>query len=167
MEKIDVKMKHGVNTAEISSKSKQTLGGREISVQGPNKQQDVVKFKFVPLEVPNLELIHLIRSFGGKIKQWAEMIHEKVAMTNLATGEVVNLRSASRSIEASFPTNRRPYNFFWLSGAGRDDRPQRIVCQGSSNRQCGNCLRWSNPPQTLADLAAKQVNAVGRESGVL
>ena len=96
-------MRSDYNTINISNMPKQTLGDREITVQGPLKNLDIVKFKYVPLQIPDLELVHLVRCFGGTIKEGAQVVHETVPLTNPTTGEEVQLKSDTRALEATFP----------------------------------------------------------------
>ena len=157
-EKVQLKMGGEINTLNMTMKPMIKLEEREITMTGPQRSQNIVRFRNVAPEIPDLELVHLVRCFGGTLEEGAQVVHETTPITNPVTGEELQLKSDTRSLRANFPTNRRPYSFFWLAGVARDDRLHRVVvecpAQGNS-RQCSNCLRWSAHPTNPCGFSAK------------
>ena len=68
-EKVELKMRGGVNTLNMVMKPMQKLQDREISMTGPQRSQNIVRFRNVALEIPDLELVHLVRCFGGTVEE--------------------------------------------------------------------------------------------------
>ena len=147
-ENCELQLKPNVDPAVYSSKQTESADGRDFKIKGTNKQTNTVVFKEVPLTCPDLELTHLIRCHGGVIKEGDEVKHETISLADPTSGQEVSVRTSTRSIEAIFPSNRRPKTFYWLAGPARDDKLHRIIVQHPSQigRQCGNCLRVSTDP---------------------
>ena len=147
-ENCELQLKPSVDPATYASKQTESADGRDFKIKGPNKQTNTVVFKEVPLTCPDLELTHLIRCHGGVIKDGDEIKHETISLVDPTSGQEVSVRTSTRSIEATFPSNRRPKTFYWLAGPARDDKLHRIIVQHPSQigRQCGSCLRVSTDP---------------------
>ena len=147
-ENCELQLKPNVDPATYASKQTESADGRDFKIKGSNKQTNTVVFKEVPLTCPDLELTHLIRCHGGVIKDGDEIKHETISLVDPTSGQEVSVRTSTRSIEATFPSNRRPKTFYWLAGPARDDKLHRIIVQHPSQigRQCGNCLRVSTDP---------------------
>ena len=94
-------------------------------MNGPQRNQNIVRFRNVALEIPDLELLHIVRCFGGTVEEGAQVVHEVTPLTNPVTGEELQLKSDTRSLRANFPTNRRPYSFF-----GSQESQETIVFTG-------------------------------------
>ena len=147
-ENCELQLKPSVDPATYASKQTESADGRDFKIKGSNKQTNTVVFKEVPLTCPDLELTHLIRCHGGVIKDGDEIKHETISLVDPTSGQEVSVRTSTRSIEATFPSNRRPKTFYWLAGPARDDKLHRIIVQHPSQigRQCGSCLRVSTDP---------------------
>ena len=147
-ESCEVQLNKNVDSTLYTTKQIETAVGRSFKINGTNKQSNSVLFKGVPLTCPDLELTHLIKCHGGIIKEGDKIKHETINFVDPSSGQEVSFRTSTRSIDAVFPSNRRPKTFYWLAGPAREDKLQRIIVQHSSQlgRQCGNCLRVSTDP---------------------
>ena len=112
----------------------------------PETSSTKVTFKGVPLTVPNEELYHLIRSYGGRVLE--EKVHYEAYVHTTPKGVPIMVKSNTRYVHATFPPNKRLRRFYWLAGPLPKDPLRRIVAEhsGQLGRDCGHCLRNSADP---------------------
>ena len=146
----------GINTVELKFNEKfdtSSLINTSADFEGKSftfSKQDMgstkVTFKNVPFAVPDAELIHLVKSYGGKLEN-DQVDHEKI-LVNLPNGETKEFEGTTRSVKASFPPNKRLKTFYWLQGPLQKDPMRRVVVEhtGQVGRQCAHCLRSSADP---------------------
>ena len=100
-------------------------------------------FKGVPLEVPDVEIIWLLKSYGYKPSSEG-VLHSPVPVTSL--DHEVSCKaseSTTRSIRATPPTARRLRGYYFWAGLQEADKPRRVSVEhkGRGPRQCPHCLK--------------------------
>ena len=146
----------GYNAAEIQLKDEVDAGqyegiskefkGMTFDMSKSQADSTKVTFKSVPLSVPNQELIHLVKAYGGKMEN-EEVKYEKV-LVSTPKGHNTEVNGTTRYVHATFPPNRRLRTFYWMQGPLPKDPMRRIIAEhaGQAGRQCGHCLRGSADP---------------------
>ena len=120
--------------------------GRSFTLSKQEMGSTKVTLKNVPFAVPDAELLHLVKSYGGKLER-DQLDHEKIPV-KLPNGETKEFEGTTRSIHATFPPNKRLKTFYWLQGPLQKDPMRRVVVEhsGQVGRQCAHCLRSSADP---------------------
>ena len=118
--------------------------GFNMEVSKMASDETKVVFLNVPLFVPDEEIIHLVKSYGGKLEK--EEVQYEMKEFSTTGGKKVSLRTTTRFVYATFPANKYLRRFYWLEGPCRNDPGRRIIVQhkGQKERQCGNCLRFAS-----------------------
>merc|ERR1712052_60404 len=110
---------------------------------GPAEAEGLVTFKGVPLEVPDIEIIWLLKSYGYKPSPEG-VRHSPASVTSLDKEVSCKaLESTTRSIRATPPTGRRLRGFYFWAGLQEADKPRRVSVdhKGRGPRQCPHCLK--------------------------
>ena len=142
---VELKFKEKFDTSHLIN-STANYEGRSFTLSKQEMGSTKVTFKNVPFSVPDEELLHLVKSYGGKMET-KQVEHEKVAV-KLPDGEIKHFESTTRSIHATFPPNRRLRTFYWLQGPLAKDPMRRVVIEhtGQVGKQCSHCLKSSADP---------------------
>ena len=110
---------------------------------GPAEAEVLVTFKGVPLEVPDIEIIWLLKSYGYKPSPEG-VRHSPASVTSLDKEVSCKaLESTTRSIRATPPTGRRLRGFYFWAGLQEADKPRKVSVdhKGRGPRQCPHCLK--------------------------
>ena len=145
----------GINTVEIELKEgspsdryegNYNFKDQDFSLVRANTTSKKITFKNVPLQIPDSELIHLVKAYGGKMEK-EEGICEKNTISTPG-GVKTETKSSTRYIQATFPPNKRLKTFYWVAGQLSNDPMRRIIAEhdGQIGRQCGSCLKNSADP---------------------
>ena len=129
--------------------------GLEFKLKPTSQVSTTVSFKGVPLCVPDQELLHLIKAYGGKLE--SEVVsHEKVEHVT-EKGVSFTVSGTTRTVNASFPPNKRLRSYYWLQGPLAKDQMRRVTVthDGQVGRQCGHCLKSSADPIDPCELNGK------------
>ena len=118
--------------------------------------EDVITFRDVPLSIPDCELIHIVKAYGGQMSK-EEVHYKKETITTSGGIEVTLAKSSTRFIYATLPPNKPMRSFYWLHGLGPGDSARRIqvIAKNQDGRQCGSCLRTARDPFNHCRFAAK------------
>ena len=145
------------------------IKGLTFDISKSQENSTKVTFKNVPLSVPDQELLHLVKAYGGKLEK-EEVEHEKEQVSS-PKGVKLEVLGTTRCIYATFPPNKRLKTFYWLQGPLPKDPLRRIIAEhaGQAGRQCGHCLRGSADPANPCKFngktsACKKNNPKGRLS---
>ena len=133
-----------------------THDGVRFQVSKLQEGEDLITFKDVPLSIPDCELIHLVKSYGGQMEK--EEVHYKKETIKSAGGVEITLdKSSTRYIYATLPANKRLRSYYWIHGVGASDNARRILTihKNQESRQCGNCLRTARDPFNHCRFGAK------------
>ena len=94
-----------------------------------------VRFRNVPIYVPDEELFHLA-SFFGKIKD------DLVTYEKHRGDSLKGLENGTRSIDVELSEGKTFMNYIWLAGPLPTDKVARItITHDGQKQQCSNCLR--------------------------
>ena len=110
---------------------------------GPAEAEVLVTFKGVPLEVPDIEITWLLKSYGYKPSPEG-VRHSPASVTSLDKEVSCKaLESTTRSIRATPPTGRRLRGFYFWAGLQEADKPRKVSVdhKGRGPRQCPHCLK--------------------------
>ena len=113
------------------------------NTSGPAQSEVLITFKGVPLEVPDVEIIWLLKSYGYKPSSEG-VLHSPVPVTSLDKEVSCKaLESNTRSIRATPPTARRLRGYYFWAGLQEADKPRRVSVEhkGRGPRQCPHCLK--------------------------
>ena len=141
----EVQLKKEVDPSKYVGKRSE-LNNLIFEVSKVETDSTKVTFKSVPLNIPDEELIHLVKCYGGKMEK-EQVEHEKL-IKKTKKGHTVEFTSTTRYINATFPPNKRLKRFYWMQGPLPKDPMRRIVIEHAEQfgRQCGHCLRNSADP---------------------
>ena len=141
----EVHLKKEIDTTKYVGEIK-VFNGMTFTATEEENASTKVTFKGVPLTVPNEELYHLIRSYGGRVLE--EKVHYEAYVHTTPKGVPIVVKSNTRYVQATFPPNKRMRRFYWLAGPLPKDPLRRIVAEhsGQLGRDCGHCLRNSADP---------------------
>ena len=142
---IEIQLKEGVDTSMYEGLSKEK-DGMSFQLNKTHSNSTKVTFKSVPLAVPDEELIHLVKAYGGKMDK-EEIFYEKVTIP-IPGGSSIEIKSTTRFTNATFPPTKRLKTFYWVQGPLPEDPMRRIVAEhaGQVGRQCAYCLKSSADP---------------------
>ena len=141
----EIHLKKGVDPTRYSGKCS-VFNGRKFEAKRERAESTKVIFKSVPEAVPDAELVHLVKSYGGKMV--SEEIQHEIYESKTTNGIPYAIPNGTRYVHATFPPNRRMRRFYWLQGPLPRDPLRRIVVEHSAQigRECGHCLRNSADP---------------------
>ena len=110
---------------------------------GPAESEVLITFKGVPLEVPDVEIIWLLKTYGYKPSEDG-VFHSPIPV--ISPDPEVSCRasvSSTRSIRATPPASRRLRGFYFWAGLQEADTPRRVTVEhkGRGPRQCPHCLK--------------------------
>ena len=142
---VELKFNEKFDTSPLINSSAD-FDGRSFTLSKQEMGSTKVTFKNVPFSVPDAELLHLVKSYGGKMEN-NQVEHEKVSV-KLPDGEIKYFEGTTRSIHASFPPNKRLRTFYWLQGPLPKDPMRRVLVEhtGQVGKQCSFCLKSSADP---------------------
>ena len=142
----EIQLKEGVDASQYEGRSREMKGMKfDLSQSQPTSTK--VTFKGVPLSVPDQELLHLVKAYGGKTDE--DVVHYVKETLSTPKGGQILVNSTTRYINAKFPPTKRLRSFYWLQGPLASDPMRRITAEHAGQlpgRQCGNCLRNSADP---------------------
>ena len=151
---VEIKFAEGVDPSKYIglSHNKNDLA---FTLKQASQASTTVTFKGVPLYVPDQELLHLVRSYGGKLE--SESVHHVPVELNTEKGGSFHISSTTRTINASFPPTKRLRSYYWLQGPLDKDQMRRVTVEhdGQVGRQCAHCLRNSADPINPCDFNGK------------
>ena len=141
----EVQLKKEVDPNKYVGKN-HVMKGMTFEVTKVETDSTRVTFKSVPLSVPNEELIHLVKCYGGKMEK--EEVQYELLKHTTNKGHTFEVKSTTRYVNAIFPPTKRLKRFYWVQGPLPKDPMRRIVVEhaGQIGRQCGHCLRNSADP---------------------
>ena len=165
----EVMLVDGANLDKYAGKSGSFMG-RAFNTAGPAEAEVTISFKGIALSVPDLEIIHLLKSYGYKPSE-SGVQHSPVSVTssNPEVGCKAEV-STTRSIKAVPPTSRRLRSFYWWAGMLESDPPRRVTVdhKGKGPRQCAHCLKGPQDPFPCPfngkSSACRKHNPAGRTS---
>ena len=166
----EVLLKKGSEASKYAG-NKGPFKGFNINISAPEEQPEEITFRGVPLLLPDCELLHLVKAYGGVLTE--DKVHHKPMSVETTSGEIkmeVEV-SSTRVVRAKLPPNRRLRSYYFLQGPHQGDPMRRVVAEHKHQvgRQCGFCLKNS---QDLTDpcpfngkaSACKKYNPQGRTS---
>ena len=163
----EIQLKDEVDSSQYVGISKE-LKGMTFNISKSQENSTRITFKNVPLSVPDQELLHLVKAYGGKLEK-EEVEHAKEQVSS-PKGINLEVMGTTRFIHATFPPNKRLKSFYWLQGPLSKDPLRRIIAEhaGQVGRQCGHCLRGSADPVNPCHFngktsACKKNNPLGRQ----
>ena len=156
-----------------SHKGKHGLAkGFNFKVTAAEEEETEITFKGIPLTVPDIELVHLIKSYGGKFSD--EKVKHSPVTISTSNGEVKveSKISSTRTVRALLPAGRTLRSYYWLQGTLPGDPLRRVVVEikgRRASRQCANCLMSTQDRPTPCPFngkssVCKKHNIAGRTS---
>ena len=156
-----------------SHKGKHGLAkGFNFKVTAAEEEETEITFKGIPLTVPDIELVHLIKSYGGKFSD--EKVKHSPVTISTSNGEVKveSKISSTRTVRALLPAGRTLRSYYWLQGTLPGDPLKRVVVEikgRRASRQCANCLMSTQDRPTPCPFngkssVCKKHNIAGRTS---
>ena len=115
---------------------------------GPAESEVTISFKGVPLSVPDVEIIHLLKAYGYKPSKEG-VHHSPIPVTSLDPEVSCRaVESTTRTIRATPPTSKRLRAYYFWAGMQESDLPRRVTVdhKGRGPRQCPHCLKSSQDP---------------------
>ena len=166
----EIMLSKAAKVEDYKGKNGQTKG-LSFRVSAAEPQEMEVIFKGIPLSVPDIEILHLVKCYGGKMKD-ERVVHKPMLLaTSNGKVKVESQMSTTRSVKASFPDNKTLRCFYWFQGLMPGDTMRRVVVETNQKRtkQCGNCLMSPNESQNPCPFngktsACKKHNLAGRTS---
>ena len=143
----EIKLTDSADLAKYAGKSGK-FNNYTFNTLGPAEAEVLITFKGVPLEVPDVEIIYLLKTYGYKPSKEG-VLHSPVPVTSL--DHEVSCKaseSTTRSIRATLPTSRRLRAYYFWAGLQEADQPRRVTVdhKGRGPRQCPHCLKSSLDP---------------------
>ena len=141
-----------------------------FNTSGPAESEVTITFKGIALSVPDLEIIHLLKSYGYKPSE-SGVQHTPVPVTS--SNPEVGCKaeeSTTRMIKAVPPTSKRLRAYYFWAGIQESDLPRRVTVdhKGRGPRQCAHCLRGPQDPFPCSfngkSSACRKHNSSGRTS---
>ena len=133
----DVKEVHFKDSVEVAS----YLGpmfvhnGWKIMTSSVKSSVTKVRFRNVPIYIPDEELFHLA-SFFGKVKD------DFVTYEKHRGDSLKGLENGTRSIDIELDEGKTFMNYIWLAGPLSVDKVARVtITHEGQKQQCSNCLR--------------------------
>ena len=111
----EVKLTDSADLAKYAGKSG-NFNNYTFNTLGPAEAEVLITFKGVPLEVPDVEIIYLLKTYGYKPSKEG-VLHSPVPVTSL--DHEVSCKaseSTTRSIRATPPTSRRLRAYYFWAG---------------------------------------------------
>ena len=143
----EIKLTEGADLAKYAGKSGK-FHNFNFNTLGPAEAEVTISFKGVPLSVPDVEIIHLLKAYGYKPSKEG-VLHSPVPVTSLDPEVSCNAdESITRSIRATPPTSKRLRAYYFWAGLQEADLPRRVTVdhKGRGPRQCPHCLKSSQDP---------------------
>ena len=119
-----------------------------FNILGPAESEVTISFKGVPLSVPDVEIIHLLKAYGYKPSKEG-VLHSPIPVTSLDLEVSCSVQeSTTRTIRATPPTSKRLRAYYFWAGMQESDLPRRVTVdhKGRGPRQCPHCLKSSIDP---------------------
>ena len=165
----EVKLAKGSDLAKYAGKTG-LFKDYNFNTYGPAESEVTITFKGIALSVPDLEIIHLLKSYGYKPSE-SGVQHTPVPVTS--SNPEVGCKaeeSTTRTIKAVPPTSKRLRAYYFWAGIQESDLPRRVTVdhKGRGPRQCAHCLRGPQDPFPCSfngkSSACKKHNSSGRTS---
>ena len=164
----EIQLKDEVDPSQYTGIAKE-FKGMAFNISMSQEHSTRITFKNVPLSVPDQELLHLVKAYGGKLEN--EVVEHAKEQVSSPKGINLEVMGTTRFIHATLPPNKRLKSFYWLQGPLPKDPLRRIIAEhaGQVGRQCGHCLRGSADPVNPCQFngktsACKKHNPDGRLS---
>ena len=133
-----VKMKPGAPVSEIIAQSPVTFKDHTVTVSQQRLNITRVTFKYVPLNVPDEEIINLCLTYGKPIDN--TVLYERLSNPK-NKGHTGSTRFVDMELHEGMTFN----NYYWLEGPLPGDQGRRIlVLHSGQDQQCSNCLGQSS-----------------------
>ena len=133
-----VKMKPGVPVSDIIAQSPVTFKDHTVTVSQQRLNITRVTFKYVPLNVPDEEIINLCLTYGKPIDN--TVLYERLSNPK-NKGHTGSTRFVDMELHEGMTFN----NYYWLEGPLPGDQGRRIlVLHSGQDQQCSNCLGQSS-----------------------
>ena len=165
----EVKLAKGSDLAKYAGKTG-LFKDYNFSTSGPAESEVTITFKGIALSVPDIEIIHLLKSYGYKPSD-SGVQHTPVPVTS--SNPEVGCKaeeSTTRTIKAVLPTSKRLRAYYFWAGIQESDLPRRVTVdhKGRGPRQCAHCLRGPMDPFPCSfngkSSACRRHNPSGRTS---
>ena len=133
-----VKMKPGVPVHDIIARAPVTFKGYIVTVSQQRLNITRVTFRYVPLNVPDEEIINLCLTYGKPVDN--VVFYERLSNPR-NKGHTGSTRFVDMELNEGMTFN----NYYWLEGPLSGDQGRRIlVLHSGQDQQCSNCLGQSS-----------------------
>ena len=131
-------MRPGVPVHEIIARSPVTFKEHNVTVSQQRLNITRVTFRYVPLNVPDEEIINLCLTYGKPVDN--VVFYERLSNPR-NKGHTGSTRFVDMELNEGMTFN----NYYWLEGPLSGDQGRRIlVLHSGQDQQCSNCLGHSS-----------------------
>ena len=150
---VEIHLHTKVNADKYTGSDK-IFEGFNMEISKKSAEETKVVFLNVPYLVPDEEILHLVTSYGGKMKD--STVHREPRFFSTSKGKQIFLQSTTRFVHASFPQDKRLRRYYWVEGPCENDLGRRIIVQhkGQRETQCPWCLQWASECRFAARAAS-------------
>ena len=131
----EIRLKPKVNVDSYVTKTPITYKEHLVTVAKQLHNVTRVTFKYVPLNVPDEEILHLCDCYGTPLEN-------KVHYETLTNNKNMGMTGSTRYVDVVLRAGASFENYYWLEGPLQGDRGRRIlVLHHGQTQQCSHCLK--------------------------